>query len=151
MNKTTAMLLIEERHKDCCGLSIDQLILRAVLDDHGLLSPLCERWSKSNGTISRWIDRLGIRGQINAIRKANDLYPIGGDLLMEGINLPNDLRCTECGAFFGDHKGERLRFKDVGPSVDGMFKIETLSWEGQTHKFNVYVVKGTQTESVLSR
>lgn len=80
IRKTASMKLIEFAHKECCGNSIDKIILRKLEEHRGGFRKVAETLSQacdsdfvvqplSNSTITMWVIRLGIEHEVGLIRK----------------------------------------------------------------------------------
>ncbi len=77
MRKSAEMQLIELRYPNS-GKDIKDLLLMEIRDADGRQDKVAQKWDKNAATISRWIDGLGLRPQVNEIRLINGL-PIEGD------------------------------------------------------------------------
>ena len=66
---TPRMMLLEMRHKGCCGRAIEELILHGIREDAGEYVHLARRWGLSPSTIRRWIDALGLAVETARIRE----------------------------------------------------------------------------------
>ncbi len=99
--KSPQMQLIEERHKSCCNMPIEQLILTGLRRTRGEFDTLRKEWDLGNGTINRWIDRLAIRDEADAIRASFGISLTGDD---EALTLPESLNISINGACLTCHK-----------------------------------------------
>lgn len=74
------MKLVELVHRDCCGSSIDKIILRKLEEHRGGFRKVAETLSQacdsdilvqplSNSTITMWVMRLGIQHEVGLIRR----------------------------------------------------------------------------------